>query len=209
MNSIHNHSVRKGLYLALLDAYAVSGDPQAALEAEQILEHLEERGEASQIAYNAVLNALKNSRPPNHLHRAEMILQRMEERKIADKISYTTVIGALAALGDRASAQRAFAILEKMELSAAASTAADNASSSAASDTVTASDFSEHCKTVSVSGPNAQTYNAVLHALCQSGEVAKAETLLQRMEDEDVNRESLLMSLVMLPCKLPANDVDK
>jgi pentatricopeptide repeat protein len=183
MSNKNNNSVRptKGLYLALLDAYAVSGDPEAALEAEKVLEHLEERGDANQIAYNAVLNALKNSRPPNHLYRAEMILQRMEERKIADKISYTTLIGALAAKGDRASAQRAFAILEKMELAATA-TAAENASSSTTS-APTAFDFSDHSKTISTSGPNTQTYNAVLHALCQSGEMTKAETLLQRMEE--------------------------
>lgn len=102
------------LHSTLLDAYASSLEPGAAVKAEERLNAMEQQGMANSVAYNTVIKAWKQSPDEGAAKRAEALLRRMEDLKMADTISYTTVIAAYGIKGDKSSAIRAEELYERM-----------------------------------------------------------------------------------------------
>lgn len=91
---------------AVLNTWSVSGEPDAGIQAQALLDSMVEARLATRISYNACLKAWARSHNP---HKAESLLRTMPTR---DKISYTTVIDAWAKAGN---VDRAEALLREME----------------------------------------------------------------------------------------------
>jgi pentatricopeptide repeat protein len=166
------------LHSALLDAYASSTQPGFAEKAEQLLDRLEEEGLANAVIYNTVLKAWKGSNTNDEsLKRMEDLLGRMEDLRFADTISYSTVIAAYANKGNNASAQRAEEILLRMQDSGAKpNTQTMNAGTFFSFFLFRCNLSSSRCS------PFLEFLSIVMNAWIRSGDIKRAERILDKME---------------------------
>jgi Pentatricopeptide repeat domain/PPR repeat len=170
-------------HTAVINAWSVSGDPQAGERAESILRSLRF---PSQIPYNACIKAYARSHAPIE---AQRLLEEM--RNLAnsshpelepDKISISTCIDAWSKWNKNLThaAQRAEELLQQMERDYEVW----NKTQRAAPEFERVADSKKHPSTSSSKQPDIVTYTAVLTAYARAGlaDADKALQLIRRME---------------------------
>ena len=143
---------------AVIDSWAVSGDPNAGRRAQRCLEKLQSsKIRPSRITYNGILKAW--ARSPGGADEALKVLREMERlggEVVPDKVSYTTVIDAYCKERLPDSIVEAETLLQEMEEKS--ETHGDDLR------------------------PDIFTYSCVLHAYAESVDVSKAMRLKDRMK---------------------------
>jgi pentatricopeptide repeat protein len=142
---------------AVIDAWSQSGDPSAGRRAQRCLEKLQKsKIEPTRVTYNGILKAY--GRSPGGANEALKLLREMQKlggKLSPNMVSFTTVIDAYCKELQPQSLVQAELLLEEME---------------------------EKCETHEELRPDIYTYSSMLHAYAETGNVAKAMRLRDRLK---------------------------